>query len=50
LPSLERADKWAARAAEWTRLAELTSDPFVRKVCEKMAEQDQTMAQFWRKW
>jgi hypothetical protein len=46
----DREAKWSARADEWGRLAGLTTDDHVMKVCASMAEQADRMANFWHKW
>ena len=39
--------KWRTRAEEWRRLAEQARDAHVAIVCDKMAEQAETMEKFW---
>jgi hypothetical protein len=41
--------KWKTRATEWRRLASFAEDSHVAMVCDKMAEQADTMEKFWSK-
>lgn len=43
----ERADRWAARAAEWRRLSDISVDGHVADLCARNARAAMDMARYW---